>query len=394
MKSARPQGAALAVIALSSVVLSGRAAAEGVQFRGLGFVPGGNYSYANGVSADGKVVVGDAGTGGVSRDAFRWTAETGMVRMGPVPGGSASHQAFAASADGSVVAGIGVMDGRQFATRWTAQAGVVRLPDVPGEFLASGAGAISGDGSVIAGFSNPDGGEALALWTSAGVESIGTLRLDPTRDTGPRATGVSADGSVVVGFSHSANGLYEALRWTRAGGMVGLGDLPGDEFYSVATAVSADGATVVGYSRSSFGEVPFRWTEQGGMVRMGYPLGVAGPGAVGGSFGHATGVSGDGSIIVGTSSLAAGQSATIWDAAGGTRTLQSELARLGLDLTGWSLIAATGISPDGQAIAGAAFNPSGQVEAFLVTGIPEPAGAVALLAVAAGVLSMRRRGAS
>src|SRR5215510_14161600 len=40
------------------------------------------------------------------------------------------------------------------------------------------------------------------------------------------ARGVSADGMVVVGGSNSASG-FEAFRWTAAGGMVGLGVLPG-----------------------------------------------------------------------------------------------------------------------------------------------------------------------
>ena len=44
------------------------------------------------------------------------------------------------------------------------------------------------------------------------------------------ANAVSADGSVVVGYSSSAaSGPFatEAFRWTQAGGIVGLGDLPG-----------------------------------------------------------------------------------------------------------------------------------------------------------------------
>ena len=47
------------------------------------------------------------------------------------------------------------------------------------------------------------------------------------------ARGVSADGSVVVGTSVSASG-FEAFRWTQAGGMVGLGFLPG---FPVSNAV-------------------------------------------------------------------------------------------------------------------------------------------------------------
>ena len=38
----------------------------------------------------------------------------------------------------------------------------------------------------------------------------------------------------------------EAFRWTEGSGMVGLGDLAGGSFYSVANAVNADGSVVVG----------------------------------------------------------------------------------------------------------------------------------------------------
>ena len=55
---------------------------------------------------------------------------------------------------------------------------------------------------------------------------------------------MSANGSVVVGISDSASG-FEAFRWTKAGGMVGLGFLPGD-VESDAFGVSADGSVIVG----------------------------------------------------------------------------------------------------------------------------------------------------
>ena len=46
----------------------------------------------------------------------------------------------------------------------------------------------------------------------------------------------------------------EAFRWTTGGGMVGLGDLPGGNFYSDADGVSGDGSVVVGCSDSASGD--------------------------------------------------------------------------------------------------------------------------------------------
>ena len=82
------------------------------------------------------------------------------------------------------------------------------------------------------------------------------------------AFAVSADGSTVVGRGLSTPG-FEAFRWTQAGGMVGLGDLPGGPFRSDAFGVSADGSVVVGRAFPSNREAAFRWTQAGGMVGLG-----------------------------------------------------------------------------------------------------------------------------
>ena len=74
----------------------------------------------------------------------------------------------------------------------------------------------------------------------------------PGGDFFSEARAVSADGTVVAGFSSTALG-FEAFRWTSGGGMVGLGDLPGGIFSSRALGVSADGTRVLGFSRTTLG---------------------------------------------------------------------------------------------------------------------------------------------
>lgn len=74
---------------------------------------------------------------------------------------------------------------------------------------------------------------------------------------------------------------------------MGLGDLPGGDFYSGANDVSADGSIVVGYSRVGVGAgaiEAFRWTRNTGMVGLG-TLGKATT---------ATRISDDGSTIIGS----------------------------------------------------------------------------------------------
>jgi hypothetical protein len=66
------------------------------------------------------------------------------------------------------------------------------------------------------------------------------------------------------------------------------------------------------------------------------------------------------------------QRAIIWDAQHGIRFLQDVLANeYGVDLTGWQLKEATGISNDGLTIAGYGTGPLGAYEGWVVT-IPEP----------------------
>jgi probable HAF family extracellular repeat protein len=71
----------------------------------------------------------------------------------------------------------------------------------------------------------------------------------------------------------------------------GLGYLPGKRMGSYASGISADGSVVVGTSYR--GAEAFRWTEADGMVGLGH---LPGEGAAS----SALGVSADGSVIVGT----------------------------------------------------------------------------------------------
>jgi hypothetical protein len=119
---------------------------------------------------------------------------------------------------------------------------------------------------------------------------------------------VSADGSVVVGYGSGSSGR-EAFRWTAAGGMVGLSDLPGGTFYGAAWGVSADGLVVVGDSNSSSGSEAFRWTSAGGMRSVRDILvndyGLGGP-LAGWTLSQANACSADGSVIVGSGTNPAG----------------------------------------------------------------------------------------
>ena len=123
-------------------------------------------------------------------------------------------------------------------------------------------------------------------------------------------------GAVVVGNNNITESDEHAFRWTLSGGMVDLGTLPGD-VSSDARGVNGDGSVVVGYS------YPSAYSDDG-------------------------------------------YHAFRWTAAQGTVDLNTYLPALGIDLTGWTLTEARGVSDDGLTIAGNGLNTDGLPEAWVV----------------------------
>jgi probable HAF family extracellular repeat protein len=205
--------------------------------------------------------------------------------------------------------------------------------------LPSQANGVSGDGQWVVGTANGAAGPVAFRWSaSTGIQNLGN----------GTANGVSDDGSVVVGGSNLGSGT-EAYRWTQAGGMVGLGDLPTGGFFSEAAAVSADGLIVVGRSDSDHvvefqGETrvsdveAFRWDAGTGMVG----LGIVSPAPwYNEFFSFATGISADGTVIAGSTTLESNDAPFWWTATSGMHASCYECELLGF-----------GISPDGKTVVG------------------------------------------
>lgn len=133
-----------------------------------------------------------------------------------------------------------------------------------------------------------------------------------------------------------------------------LGDLPGGQTFSVATGVSADGSTVVGGSFSARGEEAFKWTLSEGMAALGeLPNGVA--------VTHASAVSEDGKVIVGVLQWPnLDEEAFRWTASTG-------FAGLGHLAGGARESLATDVSADGSVVVGYSSSTDGD-QAFRWTG--------------------------
>jgi probable HAF family extracellular repeat protein len=173
---------------------------------------------------------------------------------------------------------------------------------------------------------------------------------------------------------------------------VGLGGLPGGSFNSGAVGVSGDGSVVVGSGNSASGGEAFRWTSGGGMVGLGDLLG-------GDFWSDAYGVSGDGSVVVGSGTSGSGQEAFVWTASGGMQSLVSLLLAQSVDpaADGWTVLSsATAVSANGRYVVGSGSR-NGNTEAFLVdlgaVEVPEAStwAAVGTLALATGGTLWRRR---
>jgi probable HAF family extracellular repeat protein len=320
-------------------------------FQGLGTLPGWSQSQAWGVSGDGKVVVGQLSRLGTDTRAFRWTATQGMLELGTL--GGANSEAYAASGDGSAIVGRATnTSGNYRPFRWTPTGGMQDLPSSPPEFLSGDALDVSADGNSVVGLFG-----FAERWTlTGGLEDLGNFS----------SRGISSDGQVVVGN----NG--HAVRWTPTGGIQDLGTVDGTEStvpgtQSFADDASGNGSVVVGQSRDRDGFwKAFRWTAATGMRDVG---------TLGGPMAAAYNVSDDGSVVVGralTSGNSASDRAFRWTPKKGMQNLQELLVKAGVtSVSGWILLGATGVSADGTVIVGEGINPAKQREAFRAV-LPPP----------------------
>jgi probable HAF family extracellular repeat protein len=198
------------------------------------------------------------------------------------------------------------------------------------------------------------GSSAAAATAAPGFFNLGDLAGG---DFLSKASAVSADGSIVVGegWSTASGEFMEAYRWSAAGGLQGLGFMTSTDtsmnlMGSQAYGVSGDGSVIVGTGFAGRGDPlvgldaasyqAFRWTVAGGMQGLGF--------LQGGDTSEALAVSSDGSVIVGMASTATGGlQAFRWTAATGLVALGT------LSSGGLFGSRANAVSSDGSVVAGA-----------------------------------------
>ncbi|MCW5934950.1 MAG: hypothetical protein KIT45_11760 [Fimbriimonadia bacterium] len=163
---------------------------------------------------------------------------------------------------------------------------------------------------------------------------------------------VSADGSIVVGSMWHSSGIARAFRWETFQEAQDLGVMAGG-VHSEATGISANGSVIVGYDttnsdQSVLSRRAFLWTS-GTMTPLSTLSGYIGS--------EATAVSADGSLIVGACYDASGNAhAVLW-------TSPTQVTDLGT--LGGAASRANAISADGTTIVGWAMTNAAVGHAFL-----------------------------
>jgi len=258
--------------------------------------------------------------------------------------------------DGNTTAGDGC-DGACKLEVVTTTATFNGVGDLPGGIFESSAADTTPDGSVVVGDSARASDNEAFRWTrTGGIQGIGYLSSSVPIPWS-YASWTSADGSVVIGSSENADGHGEVFRWESTTGMVGLGfipDMPASDAY--AADASCDGSVVVGDSEANnatYDMEGFVWTEQDGMVGLGT---LPGASSVDSS---ATSVSCNGLVVVGESDSATGGQAFRWTKAGGMKGLGflSTTASYPSSYADWT-------SADGSVVVGGSTNADGHDEAF------------------------------
>jgi probable HAF family extracellular repeat protein len=148
--------------------------------------------------------------------------------------------------------------------------------------------------------------------------------------------------------------------WDPVHGMQDLGAILDDTKQSWARGVNNNGWVVGDIKHSSVRRIAYVWDPVNGRRDLGDL-----PGGDVESF--ARGIN-DHGVVVGWSDVGGGGHSFVWDAINGMRDLNDLID----PASGWVLYQTSAINSAGQ-IVGTGRNPDGNVEAFLLTPIPEPA---------------------
>jgi uncharacterized membrane protein len=310
--------------------------------------PTGSGTWVNyALSHDGKVMAANYGG-----SIFRWTPDTpkfpsgGFTFLGP---GHFLNSEIGISSDGTtIITGRTGPDGNVNPALWTQADGWSDLGHPANGCITDGQWGggygVNGDGSVAVGLA----------WYCPGAEGFVWNRTDgmtslshPSNGASSRASAISADGRTIVGFfEHPKQGIRRPVLWLAGKAQLFAGtDTPGE-----ATGVTSDGSHIVGQfwdATTGAGGYAFHYTD-GNFVSLGTVSGISSDQS------YANAVADNGTTVGWSGDpFGVGIEAFIWSPKLGMQSLTKYLHRRGVLLPfGITLSSALDISADGSTIAG------------------------------------------
>lgn len=215
--------------------------------------------YANGISADGSIIVGTASDKNNNEHAVYWDRVANTIHdLGSFSHSSSQYSnAIAANRDGSVIVGsstnfAGVTQG----FRWTTQAGMVELQSLGGTSQATG---VSDTGRIIGYSTNAKNEGRAVYWDNNKIRDLGTLRADNSGSSSAQA--ISATGKVIVGSADSDT-QRTGFIWKEGAGMYSVNEWlkyahvqANSMSVKSVNAISADSQTIAGQLTNGHGYV-------------------------------------------------------------------------------------------------------------------------------------------
>lgn len=260
----------------------------------------------------------------------------------PLLPGYEEAQICGLAADGRAVLGYQTAGDKKTAFLWDEKSGLRNLGGLSWNMWRAGIGPMEFDEK-----GNPIDRVRLKAAEVRWARTVALMAV-PKTDFRPFKTpwvlGSSADGKTLFGNGVGKNGS-EGFTWSKAGGVAGIGDLPGGFFYSQAIGISPEGKWVAGCSKSFDGLTAALWSRPTGLLALRYE-------GQGRAVSRAVCASLDAKTVGGETETAKGLEAVVWlgrSAGLFVRDLAGDKLPAGCTLASVECV-----SDDGKAIAGTA----------------------------------------
>ncbi|EFK33293.1 outer membrane autotransporter barrel domain family protein [Chryseobacterium gleum ATCC 35910] len=314
----------------------------------------GNYNV--GAVSDNGVVSLHTSAGAI----YKWNASGGLVQIGSISNGYPAAGRTIVSNDGTKISssvtnaatGFNEISTYDVATAtWVNRGGLV---PTGWDGSVSSTWGMTANGSTIVGLGFLTAANAHAVkWDEVnGMVDLGSI----VQGRSSRANAINASGTVIVGWQDESNGTRSGAKW-QDGVESFITDNNGNNV-GEAGGISADGSTIIGSANPN----PYVWNAVSGLTYITHPNASF-------SFkGGATGISGDGTKVIGYYRAFGAPPMSgegfIWTSATGRVNLNDYAVSLGIATNGVTMGLPLAISQDGKKIAGMGVNASNQMVAF------------------------------